>query len=110
MEAISFTIRPPLTRADLPGLYRRVCLLLATSGARTARCHVAAVAPDAVAVDALARLKLAAIRHRVALEILGASPELRELIALTGLQEALSPRAAEGVRTAGTADRSTGST
>ena len=49
--------------SDLPALYERVCSLLARSGAALAVCDVDGVDADAVAVDALARLQLAARRH-----------------------------------------------
>jgi anti-anti-sigma regulatory factor len=47
------------------------------------------VPADAVAVDALARLQLAARRHGCELRLRNASPELRELIAFMGLQRVL---------------------
>ena len=110
MDTISVWIRPPLSRSDLPGLYRRVCRLLETADARIVRCHVSGVAVDAVAVDALARLQLAARRHGARVEVLGASPELRDLLGFAGLEGALRCRAAAEDRTAGKADRSRGST
>ena len=62
-STIVFEIEGPITRADLTGLCDRVCALLARSGARVALCDVRTVDPDAVTVDALARLQLAASRH-----------------------------------------------
>ena len=59
-SAITFVINGPIARADLPGLYRRVCTMLEHSDAAVAFCDVHDVNPDAVAVDALARLHLAA--------------------------------------------------
>jgi ABC-type transporter Mla MlaB component len=47
------------------------------------------VPADAVAVDALARLQLAARRHGCELRLRNASPELRELIAFMGLRDVL---------------------
>jgi len=105
MDSISFAIRPPLSRAELPGLYRRICSLFELSDARTAYCDVRGIAADAVAIDALARLKLAARRRGVTLEVLGASPELRALIGFAGLDRALTPRAEPGDRTVETGDR-----
>jgi ABC-type transporter Mla MlaB component len=110
MDAITFSIWAPLSRADLPGLYRRVCVLLETVGPRAILCEVSGIAADAVALDALARLQLAARRHGATLELLKASPELRSLIAFAGLESALRSRAAAEDRTAGTGDPSTGST
>src|SRR5437016_5950799 len=86
---IRFAIRPPLTRRDLPGLSRRVCSLLEDSHASVALCDVDDMPADAVTVDALARLELAARRHRAHVRLLRASPELRALIELMGLESVL---------------------
>ncbi|MCW2967517.1 MAG: hypothetical protein JWM71_1289 [Solirubrobacteraceae bacterium] len=69
------------------------------------------VPADLVAVDALARLALAARRRGVTLQLSGASAGLLELLALAGLEELL-PRnpGARAARTAGTASSSTGRT
>jgi anti-anti-sigma regulatory factor len=92
-----FRIRGPLRRKDLPGLYARACGQLAASRGHGLIVDVSAVAPDAVAVDALARLALAAGRHGCRVSLQGAVPELSQLIELTGLTEVfLSPTAAEG--------------
>ncbi|MFJ9772536.1 hypothetical protein ACIRVF_15020 [Kitasatospora sp. NPDC101157] len=45
----------------------------------------ALTAPDLAVVDALARLRLAAGRHRVGVVLLNASGPLRELLAFSGL-------------------------
>jgi hypothetical protein len=110
MESLTFAIWAPLRRADLPGLYRRVCVLLETARPREILCEVGGIAADAVALDALSRLQLAARHHGARLELLKASAELRNLIAFAGLDGALRTRAAAEGRTAGTADPSTGST
>jgi ABC-type transporter Mla MlaB component len=86
-STITFAITGPLAREDLPALYRRVCLLLERSGASVAVCEVSGVAADAVSVDALARLQLAARRHRCRVELKHASQELRDLIAFMGLED-----------------------
>ena len=52
-------------------------------------CDVGSIVPDAVAVDALARLQLAARQSGHELRLRNASSELRELIAFVGLREAL---------------------
>jgi ABC-type transporter Mla MlaB component len=88
-STITFAIWGPIAREDLPALYRRVCLLLVRSGASVAMCDVAGVAADAVSVDALARLQLAARRHRCRIELRGASADLRDLIAFMGLEDVL---------------------
>ena len=86
---LTFAVRGPLERADLPGLCERVCALLAGADGGVALCDVAGVDADAVAVDALARLQLAARRHGCRVHLRNASRELRELVELCGLAEAL---------------------
>ena len=85
----AFAIGGPITRADLPGLSRRVCGLLERSGAEVVVCDVTGVAPDAVTVDALARLQLAARRRGCRVRLRHASDELRELVAFMGLTDVL---------------------
>jgi ABC-type transporter Mla MlaB component len=82
-------IEGPIARADLPGLCDRVCGLLARSGARVAVCEVGGVDVDAVTVDALARLQLAARRHGCQVRLRHAPEELRELVAFMGLTDVL---------------------
>jgi ABC-type transporter Mla MlaB component len=93
LDPLVFAIRGPLARADLPGLCERVCAVLASSPADVALCDVAEIAADAVAIDALARLQLAAGRHGCRVRLRDASDELRDLIALAGLAEALPSEA-----------------
>ena len=84
---VAFAIRGPITRADLPGLRRRVTALLRESGAALALCDVHGVEPDAVTVDALCRLQLAAQRHRCQVRLCRASAELIDLISFMGLRD-----------------------
>jgi ABC-type transporter Mla MlaB component len=84
-----FAIRGPVARADVPGLCERVCAVLREHGPGETRCDVAGVRPDAVAVDALARLQLAAQRSGCRVRVENASPELRDLIAFMGLRDVL---------------------
>jgi ABC-type transporter Mla MlaB component len=88
-ETVAFAVRGPIARADLPGLCERVCGLLSTSGADVALCDVAGVVSDAVTIDALARLQLAARRQGCRVRLLHASAELRELVAFMGLRDVL---------------------
>jgi ABC-type transporter Mla MlaB component len=89
-RTIAFAIGGPIARADLPGLCERVCGLLAASGGATlARCDVGSVPADAVTVDALARLQLAAGRRGCRVELRQASEELCRLVALMGLADVL---------------------
>ena len=80
----------PIARDDLPGLTDRVCGLLRGSGAAVALCDVTGVEPDAVTVDALARLQLAAGRLGCTVRLRNASAGLRDLVALMGLRDVLT--------------------
>ena len=87
---VAFAVRGPIARADLPGLCERVCDLLATSGAGLAFCDVRGVEPDAVTVDALARLQLAARGYGCKVRLRHASDELTQLVAFMGLDDVLA--------------------
>lgn len=86
----TFAIRGPIARDDLPGLYRRVRAVMSASRAGTLLCDVRDLAPDAVTVDALCRLQLAARRERCRVRLRNASDELLELVAFMGLTEVLA--------------------
>lgn len=88
-SAITFAIRGPLAPSDLPGLCARVCAQLERSGSGFAFCDMRGVHADAVAVDALARVQLAAHRHGCRVRLRGASDELRDLVAFMGLRDIL---------------------
>jgi ABC-type transporter Mla MlaB component len=88
-RTVAFAIEGPIRRTDLPGLCDRVCGLLQGSRPVTAFCDVRGVHPDAVTVDALARLQLAARRHGCQVRLRNASDELRELVAFMGLEDVL---------------------
>ena len=88
-STITFAIDGPITREDLPGLCDRVCGLLEGSGAGVAYCEVAGVEPDAVTVDALARLQVAARGYGCQVRLRHASAQLRELLAFMGLTDVL---------------------
>jgi len=90
LGTISFTVRSPVARADVPGLCDRVGALLRQGRARVAYCELRGAPADAVAVDALARLQLAARRNGCEIRVCHASRELRELIALMGLADVLA--------------------
>ena len=85
---VAFAVRGPITRADLPGLCDRVCALLRASGEVLA-CDVAGVDPDAVTVDALARLQLAARRLECEVRLHNASAALLAVVEFMGLTHAL---------------------
>ena len=86
---ISFAVRGPIEREDLPGLCERVCTLLRASAPSVAFCDVRGIDADAVTVDALARLQLAARRAGCQVRLRNASRELRELVAFMGLSDVL---------------------
>ena len=93
--AVALVIRGPIARGDLPGLSDRVCEVLCVPGPHVVECDVTGVEPDAVTVDALARLELAAKRHGRGIVLVGAAPPLMRLVRLMGLGDVLreSPRA-----------------
>ena len=87
---IEFAIWAPIVRADLPGLGRRVCDLLAQSTPEIAICDVGQFAAvDAVTVDALARLALAGRRRGCEIRLRNVSEPLRQLLWLMGLESVL---------------------
>jgi hypothetical protein len=52
---------------------------------REINCDVGMLAPDALSIDALARLQLTAKRNGVHLQLTGVSPELAALLTFAGL-------------------------
>jgi ABC-type transporter Mla MlaB component len=89
MADVAFTVRGPIARSDLPGLCDRVCALLAGEQAPVVLCDVGSVPADAVTVDALARLQLAASRSGCRIHLRNASPQLLELVEFMALSEVL---------------------
>jgi mannose-6-phosphate isomerase-like protein (cupin superfamily)/ABC-type transporter Mla MlaB component len=85
---VAFRISGPITRSDLPGLCERVCAILPPDGGLV-RCDVTGVEPDAVCVEALARLQLAARRRGCCVCLENASDTLLDLVALMGLTHVL---------------------
>ena len=84
-----FAVHGPIARDDLPGLCDRVCRVFAESSAVELFCDVRSVAPDAVTVDALARLQLAAHRNGRKVRLQNVSPELLELVEFMALDDVL---------------------
>lgn len=79
-----------LDRSDIPLLCQRVCALLEGGDGDPIVCDVEAlVDPDALTVDALARLQLTARRLGRQIRLRHAGDALRELLALTGLSDVL---------------------
>jgi ABC-type transporter Mla MlaB component len=108
-RSIVFAIAGPVDRADLVDLCTHMGRLLERSAADLVICDVRAAEPDAVTVDALGRVQLAARRAGCRLRLRSASRELRGLVALMGLDDALpaeedvTPKVSAGGRTAGRA-------
>jgi ABC-type transporter Mla MlaB component len=85
----AFTVYGPIAREDLPGLCDRVRRLFQENPAAQVLCDVQGVEPDAVTVDALARLQLAAHRNGRKVRLQNASPELIELVEFMALDSVL---------------------
>jgi ABC-type transporter Mla MlaB component len=86
LPTTKFRIGPRLDRADIPGLCERAQRQMEGIPAERLNCDVSPILdPDAVTVDALARLQLTARRLGRHIRVEHASPTLRELLALMGL-------------------------
>ena len=88
-RTLVLNVHGPLRRSGLPGLFAHACGLLGEHEPDLVVCEVAGVDADAVAVDALARLGLAARRYGARVRLQGASPALHEIVAFAGLSKAL---------------------
>jgi len=88
-HTFTFAVRGPIARDDLPGLCARVGALFSEHGPGIAHCDVETVPADAVTVDALARLQLAARRYGCRVRLRHASPDLRGLVGFLGLGDVL---------------------
>jgi ABC-type transporter Mla MlaB component len=87
-RTIEVVVGGPIGPTDVPEIWERVRVLLEVCDAEVVVCDVAALAdPDAVTVDALARLQLAAGRYGHRIRLLRACAELRDLLDLTGLAD-----------------------
>jgi ABC-type transporter Mla MlaB component len=88
-HTVALAIRGPISRADLPGISDRVCGLLSSSRPGVVLCDVCGVEPDAVTVDALCRLQVAARKYGCQVRLRHASDELLALVAFMGLSDVL---------------------
>jgi ABC-type transporter Mla MlaB component len=86
---ITFAVWGPIRRQDLLGLCDRVCAIFASERPSVAFCDVETVEPDAVTIDALARLQLAAGRCGCTVRLRNASPQLCALVRFLGLCDVL---------------------
>ena len=89
-RTVALQVTGPIEPTDLPGLCERVCALFEANAGVVVICDVSGVEPDAVTVDALARLQLAARRRGCRVRFRRASAELLELVAFMGLGDVLS--------------------
>ena len=88
---VVWPLGPALDRPDIPLLCDELGMLVRSRPGASVVCDVSAVArPDAVTVEALARLRLTARRLGCDLRIRGVDPRLRTLIAFVGLADALA--------------------
>jgi ABC-type transporter Mla MlaB component len=87
---IIFVVWGPIARPDLLGLCDRLSDLIAKRNATCAVCDIGDLAADAVAVDALARLRLVGLRRGCAVRLQGWSDEFRDLVSFVGLERILS--------------------
>ena len=79
-----------MERESLPHFCEQAGVVLAQAQGRPVICDVGGVvAPDAVAVDGLARMQLAARRLGTRIRLQNVPQQLHELLELTGLYEAL---------------------
>ena len=89
-QTVALAFCGPISRADLPVLCERAGAVLEESGADVIVCDVAKAEPDAVTIDALARVCLAARRRGCDARVRGASSELRALLDFAGLRDVLA--------------------
>ena len=89
-RTIRFTVWGPILRSDIEGLTVRVCRLLEQGKPEIALCECRSIdVPDAVVVEALARLQLAAQRNACRVWLVNASQELHDLVAFMGLTDVI---------------------
>ena len=85
-ETLEFAIGGRIEHADVPRLCEEVCTHLRTSEASRVVCDLGAViTTDAVVVEALAYLQLAARRRGCRVALRHAAPALLELLEFVGL-------------------------
>ena len=99
---VEFGLPGHIDRTEIPWLCRRLQILAVSLVAEPIVCDVGAVAePDAVTVDALARLQLTARRSGREFGIRHASSELEELLDLMGLAAVIHAAPAQASRRGG---------
>ena len=89
-KTVVLVVEGPIERAQLESLCRRAHRRIEGSDAEVVACDLAALdQADAVAVEALARLRLAARRSGMAFGLRHVSPRLKTLISFMGLKDIL---------------------
>lgn len=89
-EGLAFSIAGVMRHDSLPRVCEQAGMLLVQAEGRPVICDVGGViAPDAVAVDGLARLQLAARRLGTRITLQNVPERLHELLELTGLYQVL---------------------
>ena len=87
-RTVDFVVKGPITPADIPRLCARARALMDGGDVDLVVCDVRGLGePDGVAVDALARLQLAARRRGCRVALRHASIDLLGLLALAGLSD-----------------------
>ena len=86
---VVFAVAGPIARVDLPAICGAFATLLEATDADVALCDVGALSADAVTVDALARIQLAARRMGREVVLRHVADDLRDLLAFVGLTAAL---------------------
>jgi ABC-type transporter Mla MlaB component len=99
---IVLVVSGTLTLGDIPAICERARALLVDCDAEQVVCDVGALeAPDAVAIDVLARLQLTAGRLGRRIRLDRACDELEELLELMGLGEVLPCGPSSGIEARG---------
>jgi anti-anti-sigma regulatory factor len=87
---VVWPLGPAICRDDIPGLCDQLAVVIRYGGVRLVLCDVSAVAVhDAVLVEVLLRLQLTARRLGGRIRVRHASPQLLDLLAVTGLRDVL---------------------
>ena len=91
-NAIVFALGGPVAHTDVPALCERLSVLIDCARPAVVVCDVGGgVEPNAVAIEALARLQLTARRRGCRVRVRDAPAELQDLLAFAGLNDLFFP-------------------